>query len=200
MTEQDKKKKKLTVNTIGLLLLVVIAAAYFYVWKASSSTGALAFELSNNITITQLKIKTLDEPAADIDARLTKIKAELSATQTGFPDSVDRNEVIDYILGVAGVSHIDILPLQSDGWSTQKIGQQYRVLSLTATAEGSLKNVQSFITALQAGKYPTLVISECEVKRKDAALPGFPGLEMPVIVNLKVGIYTVTSWLTEESL
>jgi hypothetical protein len=200
MIEQNKKKKKLTLNTVGLILLAVILVAYFYVWKSGVNVKAQVFELSNNVTIAELQTKTIAAPADDLETRLNQVKAELAATQTGFPASVDRNQVIDYLLDTAGDYGVDILPLMSDGWAVENTGQEYIVLKITAIAEGALKDIEKFMTGLQNGRYPTLVISQCTVERKDVALPGFPGDEMMVIVNMKIDVYTVASWLTEDSL
>jgi hypothetical protein len=200
MMEQNKKKKKLNLNTVGLLLLVVIVAAYFYLWQAKTNASVQVMELSNNVTISQLQIKKIILPAGDLSSKLATVTAALAAAQTGFPVTVDRNEVIDYILSTAGVCKIQILPLVSDGWVTQNTGREYRVLKFTATAEGRLKDVETFMTALQEGDYPTLVISEFTVIRKDTAAPGFPGSEMQVTVTMKIGIYTAVSQVTGDTI
>ena len=200
MMEQNKKKKRLTLNTVGLILLVVMAAAYFYIWQAKTNASAQVIELSNNVTVVQLQAKMIKEPVGGLESKLETVKAALASAQVGFPATVDRNEVIDYILRVAGDSGIQILPLVSDGWATQNIGKEYRVLKLSATAEGRLKDVEKFMTALQEGEYPTLVISEFTVTRKNAAAPGFPGDEMQVTVGMKIGIYTTVQQVTEDSI
>jgi hypothetical protein len=191
MMEQVKKKKKLTLNTVGLLLLVVMAVAYFYLWQAKTDALARVATLTDNVTVTRLIESNLAAPAVGLEAKLEDVKAEFAAVGTGFPTTVDRNEVIDYILNMADEYKIEILPLVSDGWSKLNSGMEYRVLSITATAQGSLKDVESFMTALQAGRYPTLVITGFSVARINTAAPGFPGDEMPVTVNMNIGIYTV---------
>jgi len=191
MMEQVKKKKKPTLNTVGLLLLVVMAVAFFYLWQAKTDAIARVATLTDNVTGTQLIESNLAVPAVGLEAKLEDVKAELAAAGTGFPLNVDRNEVIDYILNMADDYNIQILPLVSDGWSKLTAGTEYRVLSITATAQGSLKDVESFMTDLQAGRYPTLVITGFSVARINTAAPAFPGDEMPVTVNMNIGIYTV---------
>lgn len=191
MMEQVKKKKKPTLNTVGLLLLVVMAVAFFYLWQAKTDAIARVATLTDNVTGTQLIESNLAVPAVGLEAKLEDVKAELAAAGTGFPLNVDRNEVIDYILNMADDYNIQILPLVSDGWSKLTAGTEYQVLSITATAQGSLKDVESFMTDLQAGRYPTLVITGFSVARINTAAPAFPGDEMPVTVNMNIGIYTV---------
>jgi hypothetical protein len=48
----------------------------------------------------------------------------------------------------------------------------------------------NLIDLLHNGKYPTLAISGCTIKRDTAASPGFPGKDMQVTVDISLGIYT----------
>jgi hypothetical protein len=139
-------------------------------------------------------------PADNLTAKLEEVKAALAATQTGFPNTIDRNKIIDYLLDLADEYRIQILPLESDGWNVVNIGQDYRVLRMGIIADGSLKDVEAFIIGLQTGRYPTLVVSDFTIGRDVVASPGFPGDEMQVSVNLRIGIYTIASPLTEDSI
>jgi hypothetical protein len=200
MTEIEKKKKKITLNTIGLILLVVIGAAHFYLWQARTTTTAEVAELSGNLTITHLQIGALAVPQDDLRAQLDKLKSEMAAAKTGFPNTIDRNEVIDYLLEVAADYKISILPVASGGWVVENYGQPYNVLKIKASAQGTLKDVENFMTGVQAGRYPTLVITDCQVTRTDINAAGFPGDEMPVKVNMQIGIFTVAPPLGEGAL
>ncbi len=191
--EQNKKKKKITLNNIGLVLLVLMAVAYFYIWQARTQAETQVSALSSNITTVRMQLTALEDPTDNLELELAAVKAELAAAQAGFPNTLERNEVVDYLLDVAGNYGIDILPLQSYGWASVQVGQEYRVLKIAIVARGNLKNVENFMNGLHAGRYPTLVISGCEVTRADISTPGFPGDDMPVTVNMEIGIYTVAS-------
>jgi hypothetical protein len=193
MMDKEKKKKKINLNTVGLILLVIIGVAYFYVWQARGNAAAQVAELSDNLTAAQMQINALSVPPDDLQAQLDTVQAELAAAKTGFPNSLDRNEVLDYLLSVAADSKIVILPVASDGWKDVKIGQSYRVLNIKAAAQGSLKDVENFMTTIQSGRYPTLVITGCEITRTDIMAAGFPGDEMPVKVDMEIGVYTVAA-------
>jgi hypothetical protein len=182
-----KKKSKFNLNTIGLVLLVIIVTAYIYVWRNNNASQLQAAALSANITATQRQIKAVPAPASGLEPQLDTLKAKLDAAHSGFPAAVDRNEVIAYLLDTAQETQVGILPLATNGWVTENIGQAYNVLSFSATAEGNLDNVESFITAIQTGQYPTLTISGCSVDKPEA-----PGDEIQVTVNLKISIYTFT--------
>ena len=186
----NKKKSRITWNLVGFFLLVIVIAANFYVLKARAADDAQKISLSGNLAALQQQINKVAEPAGDLAARLAAAQAAYAATQTGFPTVVDRNEVMDYLLSVADENNVQILPLTSEGWKTEQNGQKYNVLSITATVSGSLENVLNLIDSLHHGKYPTLAISDCIIKRDTAASPGFPGKDMQVIVNIGFGIYS----------
>lgn len=194
MTEQHikKKKRKITLNHIGIVVLVIVIAANFFVWKANAAGKASAVEITNNIALARQQLSQLvePEPMADLESRLAAIQDELAATKTGFPSDVDRNEVIDYVLGIAEQHHVQILPLVSDGWSVLSIGQTYKVLSITVTAEGSLENVKDLMTTLQTDRYPTLALSECVVERTSTDSIQSAEDNIQVRVSLRLNIYT----------
>ena len=202
MVEQkkNKKKSKLTLNRLGLILIVVVAAANIYVWRTNAASEMKIAELTDNITMVQQQINTVPEPADDLESRLEAVTEELAATKEGFPATVDRNKVIEYLLKTADECGIQILPLSSEGWEIEDLGQSYNVLSLSAIAEGTLKNVKIFMTEIQNGQYPTLTIPDCSVGRSGVAEISAAEDEMRVTANLKIGIYTFTPEPEEESL
>ena len=194
-----KKKKKLTLTSVGVILLVIIVAANIYLWKNQAGNRVQIDNFENQISLVQQKIGEMPEPADDLESRLEKVKAELAAAQEGFPGTVDRNEVLDYILNVAEECRVQIVPLVSDGWVIENIGQSYRVLKISGTISGSLENANSFITSLQNGKYPTLTISEFAVQRTDGSEVSVSESEMQVVVDLKIALYTFSPAAEEDA-
>jgi hypothetical protein len=191
--EQNNPKKKslFTWNLVGLGLLVIVIAANFYVWKARAADEAQKTSLSGNLAAVQEQIDNTPEPAAGLDAQLAAAQEAYAATQTGFPTEVDRNEVMDYLIDVAEENSVQILPLTSEGWRTERNGQAYTVLTVKAAVYGRLDNILTLIDNLHQGKYPTLAISDCNIKRDASASPGFPGEEMLVSADISLGIYTI---------
>lgn len=192
-----KKKKKLTLNKAGLILLALLVFACLYVSQVNIKNRNLALTLENDLYTSQTMAGALSGPAEGLEDKLREVENELAATLESFPKTVDRNEVVDYVLSVAVEHGITVLPLQSNGWSAEYAGQQYEVLSIKVNAEGSLKSVEDFINRLQKGKYPTLTISDCSVQRRSVGAPGFPGDEMPVAVSLSLAVYTAPAPLAE---
>jgi hypothetical protein len=64
-----------------------------------------------------------------------------------------------------------------------------RVLRFSGTITGNLENATDFMTRLQEGKYPTLVITDCTVKRIDEVDVSGPGENALVMVNLSIALY-----------
>jgi hypothetical protein len=187
---KSKKKSRITWNLAGVFLLVIVAAANFYVWQARAADTGLQAALSGNLEAIQRQIDRVALPVDNLQAQLAAAQDAYAATQEGFPTAVDRNEVLDYLLDVAEANSVQILPLTSEGWKTEQNGQRYNVLSITASVYGSLANVLNLVDSLHHGKYPTLAISECVIKRDTASSPGFPGEDMLVTVDISLGIYT----------
>jgi hypothetical protein len=194
MTEQtkNKKKRKLTLSVVGLLLIVVLAGANIYMWKTNQAREAQIASLQSALTQVQHQVVQVTQTPVDLETQLAQVKEKLAAAQTGFPGTLNRNEVLGYMLNLAADSGVEILPLTSEGWAEIDLGQRYRVLSITANAEGTLANVKNYITSLQAGRYPTLAISDCQVGRVDFSSPGFPRDEMQVNAAIRILIYTFT--------
>jgi hypothetical protein len=190
MAEKKKKKTKLTWTNIGIVLIMLAVIGNFYVLKLKADTGAHARDLMNSITEVRTKISGIPAPEVDLVSQLNAVKAELTVINEGFPASVDRNDVLDYILRTASACEIQILPLSSDGWSVQDIGERYAVLGITTTAEGRLENVKKFIDLIQNGLYPTLTIPDFYITR---LTPGSSGDAINISAKMRISIYTVPS-------
>lgn len=187
----NKKKSRITWNLVGLGLLFIVVAANFYVWKARVADEAQNVSLTGNLAALQQQIDKMPEGSAYLTAQLEAAQTAYDATQTGFPTEVDRNEVMDYLIDIAAENGVQILPLTSEGWRTEQKGQAYTVLTIKASVYGRLDNVLSLIDNLHHGKYSTLAITDCNIKRDVSASPGFPGEEMVVSADISLGIYTI---------
>ena len=192
LQKKVKKKRWLTLNTLGLFVLVVVIAANFYLRSENSAAQKQVAGLNSNIAAARQQIDAVAEPASGLESRLEAIKAELADAQAGFPPSVVPNEVIGYIIETAEDYHVETLPLQSDGWTLVTAGQEYNTLVFNVSGEGSLGDVKRFINAIQNGRYPTLTISDFNIQRTgvDAFMP--PLDSMGVRVRMKVNIFTLT--------
>lgn len=189
MAEQ-KKKKKISWNRVGLFLLIGVILANLYIWRSRTAGAAEIISMNNEVAVVNQQVDAYKVPPADLESRLKKLKADLAAAQKGFPATVDRNAVIDYILKTAEKCEVAILPLASEGWKAESIGQSYNVLSITAIAEGSMAKVKEFLIELQSGPYPTLTIPGCDIRRTGVPVIAETEDEMQVQAGLRISIYT----------
>ncbi len=187
--ERAKKKKKISLNAIGLVVLAVLVAANFYVYKARAAGNTEAAALKTEISQVMQQSAMLPEPAQDLDGQLQEAKTALSGAQDGFDTPVELNEVFSFMLKTAGESGVQVLPLTSDDWKTVNLGQRYYVLNIIADAEGRLKNMETFLDGLQDGPYLAFSIADCSIKNPVPAI-GQPAGEIYVTVKLKIEIYT----------
>jgi len=191
MTEQNKKKKKnINLNMVCMSMLFLVIIGIFAIRNARASGDEMAAGLTGNITQTRAQIKGLPAIDKELDNKLAAARDALAATQSGFPDTLDRNGVVKYILDTAGQCEIQVLPLSSDGWFYENIGQEYNVLAISISASGSLENLKKFMDSVLTGRYPTLKISNFVVDRLPEEGNEFPGAEMMVSAYMTIGIYT----------
>ena len=199
MIKKVNKKNTLSLNRIGLILLAVILVAAFYVWQAGNKARAQVETVSANMTAALAAAEDIAGPSSNLSIRLETAITGLAAAQADIPSSLDRNAIFDFILKSGAEYNVQVLPINTDGFVTQNFGLDYQVLKLSVNVHGSLKDVESFMDGLQAGDYPTLVVSGFTITRQSSGVSGFPGDEMPVSVNMKITVYTASKLLTEAS-
>jgi len=195
---KNKKKRKVSLNTLGIVLLIIIAAVDFYIWQANKASEIQIENLQYNIPLVQEQTGRIEAPADDLESRLEAVEEELNSVQADFRYAVDRNQVIDYLLKVAGECSVQILPLVSGGWASQDMGQSYDVLTIGLSADGKLEDVKTFMTRIQNGKYPTLAIPDCTFIRYGTGMPA-AGDEIYVSVSMRIGIYTLAAAPEQDS-
>jgi hypothetical protein len=187
----NKKKKLISATTIIVAALIIVIAANAFVWKNSLAKNSEVNSLTNQIANISHQIKGSPVPSADLQARLAEASANLSAAQTVFPVQFNRNDIIDYIIGLSRECKVEVLPITSQGWAVEKTSLAYPVLKLTATVTGSFTQTNDFIYKLQHGKYKTLLIPEIRVTRQSPAdnSVSFSGDKTAVTVGLNIDIY-----------
>ncbi len=198
--ETNRNKKKLfSITSIGLIVLVIIVVANIVVWKDHLGERAQIDVLNNEISHVHQRIGETPQPPQNLEVKLETVKAELAAVQNVFPGTVNRNDVIDYIIDVAEECQVQVVPLISQGWVTENAGQSYRVLKLSGTVTGSLEQATNFISKLQGSKYPTMTITELTVQRLDGL--DISNLEdnIQVAVNMNIALYAYSPVANEDT-
>ena len=192
-------KRIFSLTSLGVILLVFVIVANVIVWRNNEDKRTQIDDLNSEISHVHQNIAGTPQPPDDLESRLAAAKAELAATQNTFPSAVNRNDVIDYIIGVAAECRVEVVPLVVVGWSPEKPGQSYRVLRFSGTVTGYLEDTNDFMTRLQEGKYPTLIITECSVQRINDADLSNPERNAQVTVDLSIALYFSSATAGEES-
>lgn len=191
MTIVDKEKniKRLfSPTTIIIAVLLIVIVANIVAWKTSFAKNEEIDNLTGEINRINQEIQKAPLPAADLEVKLEQAQAGLAAAQTAFPTEFNRNDIIDYIIGLARECQVEVLPISSQGWLAEKSGS---VLKLNSTITGTFTRASEFIYKLQHGKYETLVIPEMSFTRQSTTVGTgfFSGDNTPVTVRLSISIY-----------
>jgi cytoskeletal protein RodZ len=193
MLEKTKKKRKIFISAtlVMTVLLVGIIVANILVWQDHLGKRAGADTLTDQIAQVNQKIKEVPEPPDNLAARLEAAQAELKAAETAIPATINRNDVIDYIIDLADECQVEAVPLIVEGWIPQDAGAPYSALKLNVTVTGSLAGVTSLISGLQDSKYKSLTITNLTITRQNqpGVSSGF-GDDTPVTVGMNIALYT----------
>jgi hypothetical protein len=189
--KNKNKKGLLSATTIIVAALVIAIAANGLVWKNRLAQSAEIDLLSGELNQVSQNITRVPALPADLEVRLDLARAGLTAAQTALPPEFNRNDVIDYIINLAKECRVEALPISSQGWMVEKIGQSYPVLKLNFIITGSFTQANEFIDRLQNGKYQTLSVPEIAITRQSApdSTGTFSGDNTMVTVSLNISIY-----------
>jgi hypothetical protein len=191
-TEKVKNEKRLVSATMIILAaLVIIVAANAIVWKNRLGKNSEINTLNTEIAHVSRELRTLPAPSSDLQARLIEANANLTTAQKLLPVQFDRNDLVDYMIILSRECQVEVLPITSQGWVTEKVSQSYPVLKLTGTISGTFTHVNDFIYKLQHGKYKALLIPEISYTRQSSpdSSGSFSGEKTMVIARFSVNIY-----------
>lgn len=195
-TEANKQLKKRLLSTTAIILvaLIVVIAANAVVWKNRLGKNSEIASLTGEINQVRQEIRKTPAPSPDLQSRLTAATANLTAAQAVFPAEFNRNDIIDYIIGLSRACQVEVLPITSQGWAVDKNDQTHSVLTLTGTITGSFTQANDFIYQLQHGDYKALVVPELSFTRVSGSVgPGaFSGDNTTVTVRMSINIYALT--------
>jgi len=176
---------------VALLIIILLVAYYLF------GTGYLKQQGEQETLTSQLADATqtlaqMPEPPDDLEQRLEAAQARLSAAEHSFPASLNSTRVINTILKQAGSCGVKAIPLITQPWSMEKVGEHnYYVLRLNVAASGSLAQLLAFTDKLEKGEFGTLIVEELSVTRLTEETEGsVTGEAMPLSASLDLAIYT----------
>jgi len=177
-------RTKLLVTTLIITLLVAYYLLGTGYLKQRQERTALASRVADAYQI----LARIPIPSQDIEPRLAEAKVRLAEVAHSFPTTINSTEVINHILELAKRYSITAIPLATEEWSTESVGEhQYNVFRLSVEARGSYPDLVTFISQLEKGLYRTLVIENAAIAWADEQ----PEDEaISVTASLDLAIYT----------
>lgn len=163
---------KLLIAVLIISLLVVYYIFGMDYINQRREREALALQIT---TVTQALAQISDSPQdlENLERRLEVAQERLAAEQSMFPTQLNSTEVVSTILGLANSLGVNAIPLVTQSWSTEVVGENnYDVLRLTVAAEGNFYQLVNFVSRLENGEYQTLVVEDLTVDRAVTASGG----------------------------
>jgi hypothetical protein len=188
---KNKKKALFTMAGLAAIALVIVIAVNFIMWK---NYGAKQIELDSlKAEVIQVKEQAANvvAPPSGLETTLETAKINLANALQIFPENIDRNDVVDFILKTAANCTVSVIPLESEGWTIAS-GQPYQVLSYRSTVTGTLNDTSVFMTKLHGGIYPTMMIKDCTITRTPPLYFSVPEDKMLVSIDMKINLYAVS--------
>jgi hypothetical protein len=173
---------------LAIVILIIILLVVYY----SFGTGYLKQrqaqkELTLQIADVTQTLALIPEPPQDLEQRLAIAQANLAAEQNAFPTKMNTTQVINTILELAADCEVKAIPLITQPWSTEMVGEhEYSVFRLSVVAEGSLPQLLTFISQLENGELNTLLVENLSVTTENQ--PSEEAVTLPV-ATLNLAIY-----------
>jgi len=198
---ENNKRRLLSITSILAVILVVIVVANIVVWANHLNKRSQVNSLTDELAVINEDIQQMTIPPENLEAEIESARAAVSAATEDFPVSVNRNEVMDFILDIADSCGVRIIPLVSEGWSDEEAGASYRVLGFSGTVTGSIADTTKFIYELQNSRYKTLAITDITITSQPRLYPDNPTYrnDIPVSVSLSIAVYTCPQTIYEDA-
>ena len=182
-------KVKLIITISIIILLMVYAYLGMGYMKERKEHEGLTSQIAE---ITEV-LREIPKPPQDLEQRLAAAQESLAAEQSVFPGEMNSTEVIDAILKIADNSELKAVPLASQPWSIENVGEHgYYVFRLNIAVEGDLSQLVSFVYKLEEGEFETLIVKYLSVTKvsEQPREEADPEDTIPVTASLDIAIYT----------
>lgn len=149
--------------------------------------------LTSQITDATQVLAQIPELPQDLEPRLAAAQASLAAVQGAFPSQMNSTEVIDTILKLADDTGVKAIPLVTQPWAIEKVGEHdYNVFRLNVAVEGSFSQLVSFVSKLENGELKTLIVENLSVTRvtEEPEEETVPEGTILITASLDLAIYT----------
>jgi len=177
-----------------ITILIIILLAVYYLFGTEYMKQCKEHEaLTSQITDVTQVLAQIPEPPQDLEQRLEAAQASLAAEQSEFPGEINSNQVINTILELGDDCGVKAIPLVTQPWSVEKVGEHdYYVFRLNVAVQGSFSRLLTFVSELENGESKTLIVENLTVTRvtEQSEEETVPEGTTPITASLNLAIYT----------
>ena len=191
-------------SRLPIIILIIILSVVYYLFGTDYMNQRQEQEvLTTQIAEVTQTLGEIPEPPQNLEQRLEAAQASLAVEQSVFPTKVNTTHVIDTILRLADDCEVKAIPLVTQPWSKENIGEHgYYVFRLNVVVEGSFSQLVIFVSRLENGKFDTLIVENISVTRlsqqsedesaedESAEDESVAEETIPIMASLDIAIYT----------
>ena len=186
-------------SRLAIVILVIILVVVYYRLGMDYMNQRQEQEvLTSQITEVTQALGEIPQPTQNLEQLLEAAQANLAVEQSVFPSQVNTTRVIDTILRLAAECEVKAIPLVTDPWSIENIGEHsYYVFRLNVAVEGSFSQFIIFVSKLENGKFDTLIVENISVTRlsqqseeESTEDESVAEETIPIMASLDIAIYT----------
>lgn len=175
------------------ILIIFLLAVYYLLGMDYMKQRQEHEALTSQIVDVTQTLGQIPKPPQDVEERLAVARASLAAEQRAFPSYINTTQVIDTILELADDCQVKAIPLVTEPWSVEKIGEHgYYALRLTVAVEGNFSQLLTFVSELENAGYETLIIENVSVTKvtEEPEEETVPEGTIPITASVNLTIYT----------
>lgn len=181
-------------SKLPIVILIIILSMVYYLFGTDymnqrKEQKALTSQLAE---VSQM-LSEIPKPPQDLEQQLEVAQARLAVEQSTLPSEVDTTQVIDTILRLADDCEVKAIPLATEPWAEEKIGEHgYPVFRLNLVVEGGFSQLVDFVKRLENGEFKALIVESMRAVRVAEASDEESVAEgiISITASLDLAIYT----------
>ena len=154
-------------SKLPIIILIIVLSVFYYLFGTDYMNQRKEQEVltSQMAEVTQT-LSEMPEPPQNLEQRLEAAQASLAVEQSAFPSQINTTRVIDTILRLADDCEVKAIPLVTQPWSIEDVGEHdYNVFRLNVVVEGSFSQLVTFVSRLENGEFKTLFVENISLAR-----------------------------------
>jgi hypothetical protein len=154
-----------SISLILAVITVALLAVYGFLGVDYLKQRQERQALSARITSAAGTLARVPQLPQDLEQKLMAAESALVAAQSDIPKELNSTQVVNSILKLARDCQVRAIPLETKAWAKENTKQGYYVLRLNMAISGDFSQISNFITRLEKGQFPSLVIEKLSVTR-----------------------------------